>query len=482
MDNADPQARATEIENLIISNELNAATKRLMDFVTDFSGEKKHKYEVIIIRATYNSLSEDIRLFGKTEAINIRLTKLISQILEFVESIIREYQPTEREITRRENLTSIQPEDLQKKIEIRDPVSWDDKDITLTQLELDKKRFVEAKKLEKLSSSSIVFEDNGISKLEKPSSSSIVFEGKGISKIYKSRSIKFKLSNLALSLKLGEITAVVGENGNGKTTLLRIIAGELAASTGELSYPYLTLNNKTDIYSFKQKMAYIPQELPKWSGLLADNLHLAAAIHGIRGDDNKDEVNFIIARLGLEKYKKANWNEISGGYKMRFSLAKALISNPQLVILDEPLANLDINTQVVFLQDLRDLANSSANPIAVIISSQHLYEVESIANNIIFIKDGQVIYHGSVQNFGEDRKENSYEIACDLSKQQIIDLFDQVKFNYNRLEKAGNSFIIHTARNVTNTDILRILVEQNISLKYFRDISKSTRKLFDKQS
>ena len=83
--------------------------------------------------------------------------------------------------------------------------------------------------------------------------------------------------------------------------------------------------------------------------MLVDNLHFAAAIHGIRGKENEDEVDFIIWRLGLDKYRNATWNEISGGFKMRFSLGRALVYNPRLLILDEPLANLDVNTQLLFL-------------------------------------------------------------------------------------------------------------------------------------
>ncbi|MEH2391155.1 MAG: ATP-binding cassette domain-containing protein [Nostoc sp.] len=214
---------------------------------------------------------------------------------------------------------------------------------------------------------------------------------------------------------------------------------------------------------------------------LADNLHFAASIHGITGQDNQDIVDFTISRLGLEQYKKASWNEISGGFKMRFVLAKAIICNPKLIILDEPLANLDINTQALLLKDLIDFAQSKKNPISIIISSQNIYEVENIADNIIFIKNGQAKYNGLVKNLGENRNNNSYEINCNLSKKEITDFLKEVNLNYERVEQAGNNFIIHTYKNVTNNDLLRVFIENNISLKYFRDISQSTRKLFEKQ-
>ena len=271
--------------------------------------------------------------------------------------------------------------------------------------------------------------------------------------------------------------SLVGKSGSGKTTLLRILAGELASSSGELRYPYLTLNGKTDWYSIKQQIAYIPQALPAWNGLLLDNLHFTASIHEITAQHNIDAVDGIISLLRLDEYRKATWDEISGGYKTRFALAKAMVWKPKLVILDEPLGNLDINAQGIFLRDLRNLTSSSIYPLSIIVISQHLYELESIADNIVFLKDGEAIYSDSVKKFDESRDENSYEIACDLPKQELINLLK--KINCNRVEEAGVNLIVHTSREVTTTQFLNVFVEHDIYLKYFRDISQSTRKLFE---
>ncbi|MDZ7956856.1 MAG: ABC transporter ATP-binding protein [Aulosira sp. DedQUE10] len=462
MNNADPQARAVEIENLVASNDLNQATKRLMDLVTDFSNSKERRREVINIRGSYTDLNDEQRRFGKTDVIKIDIRKLREEILKFADLILQDYQPTKEEITSPKDTNYSQSEPLKVPIDVYvTPQKVEKIDEIKTKYEVDRDRFINKRKL-----------------INNYTSSS-VFECHGIFKSYKSRAVKFHLSNIDINLKLGEITAVVGENGNGKTTLLKIIAGELATNTGKIIYPCLHLNSKPDLYYIKQQIAYIPQELPKWSGLLADNLHFAASVHGITGEDNQDIVDFTISRLGLEKYKKASWNEISGGFKMRFVLAKAIICNPKLIILDEPLANLDINTQVLFLQDLRDFSRSKKNPVSIIISSQHLYEVENIADNILFLKDGEAKYNDSVKDLGKDRGNNSYEINCNLSKEELTDLLEKV--DYKTVAQAGNSFIIHTSKDVTNNDLLRIFIEHNISLKYFRDISKSTRKLFETQ-
>ena len=446
-----------------------------MDFVKDFSFDRKFKREVINIRARFNDLREDLRLYGKSQEIDNNFTRLRFDILDFVEEIRDNYP--RQEVPLRENSTSSNRAKSTKNVHHVKPKRADltqsqagdsnqtRKQREKTALERNKEKFLRQRN-QRLS-------------LTKPHKQDkrIVFKGTGLTKTYPKKSIAFTLHPIDLELKSGEITAVVGENGNGKTTLLEIIAGNLMQTDGDLQYYYLSKNDQKNYYEIKQQIAYITQDLPKWSGLLIDNLHFAAAIRGIKGSKNEEEVDFIISRLGLDKYRKATWNEISGGFKMRFALAKALVWGPKLLILDEPLANLDLNTQLFFLQDLRDIADSLSVPMSIILSSQHLHMIESITDNIVFLHDGMAKYNGKLNDFGEDRQENSFEIACDLLKEELTDLLDEA-LERQGIEVAGHHFIIHTSKEVTPRNLLEIFVEKNITLTYFRDISKSTRKLF----
>ncbi len=283
------------------------------------------------------------------------------------------------------------------------------------------------------------------------------------------------MANIDLELKVGELTGVVGENGNGKTTLLRIVAGDLAITKGKISYPHIA-DNTDDWYKIKQNIAFIPQQLKKWNGLLKDNLHFSAANHGIYGKENEEMVNFIIHRLGLTKYKNAKWGDISSGYKLRFELARALVWKPKLLVLDEPLANLDINAKLLFMQDLRLIANIRKHPISIILSSQQLHEIESVVDNIMFLKEGDVIYSGLVKDFGEDRENNTFEFAGDFTREELYDLLE--KFNGVSIEDTGQSLLIHTPKEVEASELL-VAISASKKVDYFRDISKSTRKLFN---
>lgn len=305
----------------------------------------------------------------------------------------------------------------------------------------------------------------------------VVCETEGITKTFKKSG--FNLANIAVSFSLGEITGVVGENGNGKTTLFRILVGELASDGGSIHYPYIQQqlhNQKFDWGAIKQHIAFISQDIPKWFGSVRDNLHYELAIHGIKGQENDDEVDYIIYRLGLEEHQNKSWSQLSGGYKLRFALARALVWKPQFLVIDEPLANLDIKAQLVILNDLRDLANSYRYPLSIVISSQHLHEIENVSDNIIFLRQGEVVYYGKTNELGKERDENTFEFKTTLSLEEIEKRLAGLE--YYHIENTGQEYIISTPLDVTYNELLAKFLAAGIEIEYFRNISQSTKKLF----
>lgn len=321
--------------------------------------------------------------------------------------------------------------------------------------------------------------------LQKPSGQTlhpdIVFAGSEITKTYRSRRVQFTLQPLDLQLRLGEITAVVGENGNGKTTLLKIVAGEHVADQGHLRYPAIVPDSRPmDWPAIKQQVAFISQDLPKWHGNVLDNLYFAAASHAVDPAKIDQFIDFIVTSLRLQDYRHARWKELSGGYKMRFALAKALITKPTLLIIDEPLANLDINAQITFLDDLRTFAVAPSAPMAVLITSQHLHEVERIADNMLFMRAGQTLYNGPTHAFATGRTTNTFEIACDTGFAEIGRILQQHSPD-SSVRQNGYNYIITTPIALTRDDLMALFVQHAIVPTYFRDISTSTRKLFTEQ-
>ena len=304
----------------------------------------------------------------------------------------------------------------------------------------------------------------------------VVFACTDLRKTYKKSG--FTLHDVSLTLRRGEITGVVGQNANGKTTLLRVIAGELQQDGGQLSFPSMGTNGRgIDWAAVREEMAYVPQELPRWYGSLLQNIQYEAALHGIRGEENREEVDFIIERMGLQEHLGKSWGQLSGGFKLRFSLARALVWKPKILLLDEPLGNLDFKAQLVVLKDLRDLASSLRHPMAVLISSQHLHEIEAVATNILFLRQGEVVYNGSIDALGDARRHNTYELEGHATERQLRVALADVP--YAQLYHSGLSWVLTTPLEVSGNALLRCLTDAGIEVRYFRDISGSIKQLFN---
>jgi ABC-2 type transport system ATP-binding protein len=143
--------------------------------------------------------------------------------------------------------------------------------------------------------------------LETPkiTSSELLVAANDVSKTYTKGN--FTLKPVSLKVSTGDILGVVGENGNGKTTLLRCLSGQLAIDNGTISH---TQVKEPGYYAIKNKVAFIPQRIPKWYGLLKDNLHFSASITGVTGERNDLMVDFMLERLNLSSYSHLTWNKV----------------------------------------------------------------------------------------------------------------------------------------------------------------------------
>jgi len=299
-----------------------------------------------------------------------------------------------------------------------------------------------------------------------------LFTAKNLSKTYSNNG--FKLQNINFDLQSGHISGVVGENGNGKTTLLRIVAGDLSFDEGEVTYFGNGTIDTLGWEKIKSRIAYIPQRIPRWYGGLRDNLIFEAAIRNIKSDKADAVIDELVEKLGLTKYIHLKWSEISTGYRLRFQLAKMLIGSPDLLVLDEPIANLDINAQNKFLADLRDIVSDENRKVSVILSSQQLHEIENIADSVIFLKAGQLVYAGEVNKIGESRTHNEFELQGDFDKAFLTNLFKDIEVN-----QIAKTFHVKVSLELTSSDFIKTILKQNKTVHYFRDISSSTRKLFN---
>ncbi|OOQ60000.1 ABC transporter ATP-binding protein [Mucilaginibacter pedocola] len=305
--------------------------------------------------------------------------------------------------------------------------------------------------------------------------------------VYQCKNITRKLDNffihpISFELKLGEITSVVGQNGNGKSTLLKIIAGELGIDEGSHIYPTFSPNGLNWI-KIKQQIAYIPQDIrePAKFNSKRDYIHFTVGAKGITGKENIENVEYIIARLGLKKYQDYPWGKLSGGYKLRFELARQLAWNPQLLIMDEPLAHLDIKTQQLFLDDLRKLTDSLKFPMSVILSSQNLYDIESVSDNVIFLNQGKAVYNGSVGAISNTIGYNSFLFKTTCSLTELKNILTPLAKHIKEIRADHGELMLITSQLITGKVLLNKMIESDVAITYFRDTSNSSRIFFENE-
>ncbi|MFY7740718.1 MAG: ATP-binding cassette domain-containing protein [Flavobacterium sp.] len=295
----------------------------------------------------------------------------------------------------------------------------------------------------------------------------------GLEKSYGSSS--FGLGPIEMELRQGEILGLVGENGNGKTTLLRCLCGELYATGGTINYHF----KYDDHYDLRTRLVYIPQRTDTWYGSMFENLQFTASSYGYKPEENELIIELIIARLGLRKFRNHSWKSLSSGYKMRFELARMLLRKPKILLIDEPLANLDILAQQTVLEDFKAIAKSPFRPIGIVLSSQQLYEVEKTSDQVIFLKHGkQKNLHEKSVSENEIPIENYLviEFESEWSQSQLGETFG--KLDLVSLQFNGGTYIVSFKENITVYDFMNLLVSEKIPVQYFRNISNSTRRFF----
>lgn len=299
----------------------------------------------------------------------------------------------------------------------------------------------------------------------------ILLDVESVTKSYRKSS--FALGPISFTIKERQIIGLVGENGNGKTTLLRTLCKELHPSSGKLdfNFPY------KDSYDLRSHLIYIPQRTKSWQGSLLSNLKFTAAMYGTIGEANELIVQLVIARMGLRKFRDYKWKDLSSGYKMRFELARALLCKPKLLFIDEPLANLDILSQQIVLDDLRDIARSPFRSMGLVFSSQQLYEVEKTSDDVIFLKNG--IPCNLVKDMDTEHPEVPKfitEFETEWSIQQVGIVFEKVGLEHIQIN--GGTYVASFPALVSVEMFMQQVLNHKMPLTYFRDISKSTRRFF----
>lgn len=202
------------------------------------------------------------------------------------------------------------------------------------------------------------------------------------------------LDHLSLDVEPGEICAVVGPNGAGKTTTFRILIG-LTTSTGGTA-SVLGYNCDRQSVAVRRLVGWMPAEDRSLLMRLtcADNLHFHGRLQGFKGQDLRDRIRRTLNLVGLGKYGDNSVFSLSAGMKSRLQLARALLHDPRVLILDEPTGSVDPVASHELLNLIIGIAEEQG--LATLISSHRLEEIEALHSHVILLDRGQVRYDGDL--------------------------------------------------------------------------------------
>ena len=214
----------------------------------------------------------------------------------------------------------------------------------------------------------------------------LAIDVRGMTKQFNGRTV---VNDIALQVRTGEIHGVLGPNGSGKTTFIRMLCGLLRADAGSgTCLGYDVIRESEEI---KRHVGYMTQRFSFWEDLsIQENLDFVARMYGLK--NRREAVRESIGRLGLAGRQKQLAGQLSGGWKQRLALAACLIHQPKLLLLDEPTAGVDPKARRDFWEQIHVLAGEG---LTLLITTHYMDEAER-CHRLAYISYGNLLAHGTV--------------------------------------------------------------------------------------
>ena len=214
------------------------------------------------------------------------------------------------------------------------------------------------------------------------------------------------VDQLNLQVKKGELFSLLGVNGAGKTTTIKMLSCLTQPTSGDAF-----LNGKSickDTAAVKSLIAVSPQETAIAPGLsVQENLELMCGVHGFTKEKQNAKISELTDLLGLESVSKKKAGKLSGGWQRRLSIAMALISEPEILFLDEPTLGLDVLAR----SDLWDLIRSLKGKVTIILTTHYMEEAEALSDRIAIMKDGKLLICDTAEKIKERAGTDNFEQA-----------------------------------------------------------------------
>ena len=230
------------------------------------------------------------------------------------------------------------------------------------------------------------------------------------------------VNNINFEIEEGEIIGFLGPNGAGKSTTMNMITGFIEPTSGRIIVDGYDISKKPR--KAKRQIGYMPEGVPLYSDLtVKEFVTYMAELKGVPKKERKEKVKKAIKETGLEDVENKLTRNLSRGYKQRVSMAGALVSNPKVIILDEPTVGLDPKQ----VTEIRVLIKELGKEHTVILSSHILSEVSQICNRVIIINNGQIVAIDTPENLEKKVvKDNSIYVTVEDTENKMETIKDKL--------------------------------------------------------
>jgi ABC-2 type transport system ATP-binding protein len=205
------------------------------------------------------------------------------------------------------------------------------------------------------------------------------------------------IRDVSFTISRGEVVAFLGPNGAGKSTTMKLLTGYLAPSTGVARIAGHEM--ATDRLAGAARLGYLPENGPLYPDMTPRSLlEFFADARGLEGAYKRERISAVIEQCDLHAVIGKAIGKLSKGYRQRVGMAQALLHEPDVLILDEPTAGLDPNQ----IREVREAIRRLGMKKTILLSTHILQEVEAIANRVLFINEGRMVYDGPSADLTKD--------------------------------------------------------------------------------
>ena len=214
------------------------------------------------------------------------------------------------------------------------------------------------------------------------------------------------VEDLSLVIGKGELFSLLGVNGTGKTTTIKMLSCLTQPASGDAFLLGKSITKEPA--AVKSLIAVSPQETAVAPALsVRENLELMCGVHGFPKNQWKEKIERLIQLLDLGSVENKRAGKLSGGYQRRLSIAMALISEPQILFLDEPTLGLDVLSR----SDLWDIIRSLKGNVTIVLTTHYMEEAEALSDRIGIMKDGKLLICDTAENIKKEAGVTSFEQA-----------------------------------------------------------------------